>query len=178
MANNIVFDTLSTIDDTNNYGGITSLPPAAYIASTNGTAINCQGYEAVTLILSLGAYTDGNFAFYLADSPDDNDDFTPVLATSGLILPLNANGAINPQLAFPYSISDTDYTITDANYHHWTGAGNTGNTFWVGYVGVNQWVQPQMYCDDTTDGMIFSMSILLGWPHTAPTRLWDGNQVG
>lgn len=57
----------------NNLDLVQSLAPAARKVSANGAGANLQGYGAAMAIVSIGAYTNGDFTFKLQESNDDGD---------------------------------------------------------------------------------------------------------
>lgn len=80
------------LDQKNQIDAVSTLAPAARTASANGTGVDLQGFEAATMIIVVGAITDGNHAVTIEES-DDNTTFTAVAASNliGSLVNLVAN---------------------------------------------------------------------------------------
>lgn len=170
---------MATVDQANNFKIVQSLAPDFYNTTPACTAVDTSGYEAVTIELSIGDYVDMSFGFYLQTSTT-NGGYTAILPATDFLdgqtlFPLNPQTGAGAQTFFPYSTSNTDYTVTAANHATWAN-----KTWWIGYAGSFEWVQPVVIrtAAGGMTGMAFGINVILGWPHTAPTRLVDPNQVG
>lgn len=143
---------MAKMDLASNMYSYNTVTPKVVTTNQTGIGVDAQGYESVTFVLATGAYTDGNYAVQLEDS-DDNTTYTPVLASSGLLINVEN---------FPYSATSTDYKITSLV--------SQNEVFWVGYAGPKRYVRGRIYANGATSGMLFAGSILLGSPHSAPTQ--------
>lgn len=163
---------MATIDMANNILIKQCTDPDVYTSAPASLVVDTAGYESVTIELSLGAYTDGNWGFYIQTSNVSNDaGFNPVFEATAIVTgeQLFPYSSTTP-MYFPYSTSDTNYTVTTDAWE--------ANTYWIGYSGPNRWIQPVVIASDVTDGMYFGINVILGFPHTSPTRLVSPNQVG
>ncbi len=70
---------MTTRDLKSNINAVQSLAPAARTASANGASADLREYDSALALLSLGAYTDGEYSFKLQES-DDDSTFTDVVA--------------------------------------------------------------------------------------------------
>jgi len=59
---------------------VTTLPAATYDTTTDGTAVDTRGYDAVEVVLTLGEYADDSHVLTIEDS-NDGQSFTPASAT-------------------------------------------------------------------------------------------------
>ena len=128
-----------------------SINPQAVTGDVTGGTVDAQGYEAVTFVLSTGAYTDGEYAVLLEES-DTGSSWAAIEQGSGLL--------INEE-NFPYSEDAMDFLIT--------GAASQNTNFWIGYAGPKRYVRMRIYETMAMTGMLFSCACILGDPHSAPT---------
>jgi len=63
---------MANFDQANDLSPAQSLVPAAYTANANGTGVDLQGFEAATVIVDVGAITDGTHVVSLEESDDDS----------------------------------------------------------------------------------------------------------
>ena len=68
------------MDMYNNIDVAQSLAPATYTASTNGSSVDLQGYQAATVVVSAGTITDGTHAIEVQESTDGST-FTAVASS-------------------------------------------------------------------------------------------------
>lgn len=73
---------MTTRDLKSNIDAEQSLAPAARTASANGTGVDLRGHDSALALISIGAYTDGEYSFKLQESDDDgvSDAYADVAA--------------------------------------------------------------------------------------------------
>lgn len=64
-------------DSENSFDFVQTLVPAARAATGTGVGVDLRGYDGATVVLSIGARTDGTFTPSIEES-DDNSTFTAV----------------------------------------------------------------------------------------------------
>ncbi len=69
----------SNVDLASDIGISQSIKPQVVNATTTGTAVDTMQYEAVCVVIEVGAWTDGSHAITIEDSAD-NSDFAAVAA--------------------------------------------------------------------------------------------------
>ncbi len=107
--------------------------------TTNGVIIDTQGYNALTLILTMGARTDGTF--------------TP-----------NVQHGDDPALADAATVDATDLVGTPA-----LAVLNTANSVKkIGYVGNKRYVRLQQVSTSVTSGATVGATAILGRPSVGP----------
>ena len=116
-----------------------TLAPKAYTTSTDGTGVDLRGYDAATVVLSVGAFTDGTHSFTLEESSDDSS-YTTVAAADivGSTLVLDSTGEMN-----------ADY--------------------WCGYIGSARYLRVASTISAVTTGAVYGATIIKGHPAYAPT---------
>ena len=132
---------------------IQTLVPKAYTASTNGNNIDRYrngGYQALTLMLLPGLWTDGTHAFVIEEA-DDNGSGAPgtfsTVAVADLLYDANANAA-----------GGTFTSITAA----------TTTVQRIDYIGRKRWVRTRYVATGTTTGAVFAVQGLLFSPAQYP----------
>ncbi len=116
-----------------------SINPGAKTASATGTAVATTGYEAVTFLVTIGAYTDGTHTLALEVS-DDNSTYGAAAADD---------------------IIGTFPAIS--------GAGQANATHLIGYKGISKYVRPKTTVAGATTGCVYGIAVLLGHPRYMPT---------
>lgn len=125
------------------YGNTTevqSLAPAARAASANGAAADLHGYIGALVLITAGAWTDGEHSFALQDS-DDGQAFTAVAA------------------------KDLQGTLPTIDSEA-TG----GRVYAAGYVGSKRYLRVVATVEDAEVGAVYGAVIVRSHPRTAPTR--------
>ena len=143
---------MAKIDQASNIFIERSIDPQEVTDDVTGETVDTQGYESVTFVLTTGAYADGQYAILLEDSDTGSGGWTEIPADSGRII---------NESNFPYSASDTDYTITSDVSEE--------TNFWIGYTGDKRYVRMMIYEDMANNGFGISSICILGNPHSAPT---------
>lgn len=123
-------DLRSNIDAAN------SLPPAARIATANGSGVDLRGYESAMALVHFGTWTDGTHTPSLQES-DDNSTFTAVAA------------------------ADQQGSFTAVS-----SAGGNNTVQRVGYVGAKRYTRVIMTVAGATTGAVSSATIVRGQPAT------------
>ena len=118
------------LSEKENFDVAVSLTHAARTATTNGSAVDLQGYQAATLVVNAQAWTDGTHAFKLQDSPD-NSTWTDVAA------------------------AQLDGTGPSIN-----AAGGQLTTYKVGYLGNQRYIRAVQTCSGTTTGAIIGAIVV------------------
>ena len=62
---------MTTRDLKSNIDAVQSLAPAARTASANGTGVDLREHDSAIALVSIGAYTNGEFSLKLQESDDD-----------------------------------------------------------------------------------------------------------
>jgi len=118
-----------------------SLYPAARTNGTvNGTAADLRGYDAVMIVVSFGAWTDGTHTPSVQHSVD-NSTYTTCAA------------------------SDLDGTLTAVS-----SSGGSNTVQQVGYIGAQRYVRVVMTTSGATTGALSSASVIAGAPRNAPVQ--------
>jgi len=122
---------------------IQSLAPAARVTGTaTGTAVDLQGFDGAVIAVSFGAYTDGTHTPTIVHS-DDNETFETCVYGADLDGPSDL-AAVSGSL----------------------GANTVQQ---IGYSGAKRYVAVVMTTTEATTGALSSASVLVGYPHRAPT---------
>jgi len=120
-----------------------SLAPAARVTGTyTGTAVDTRGYDGAIIAVSFGAYTDGTHTPTVLHSSDGT---TYTACTFG---------------------TDTDGAADLAAVSSSSGANAIQQ---IGYIGGKRYVAVVMTVTGATTGALSSASVILGYPHRAPT---------
>lgn len=132
---------------------IQTLLPKAYTAASNGNNIDRYrngGYNALTLMLLPGLWTDGTHGFVIEEA-DDNGSGAPgtyaTVATTDLLYDANANAA-----------GGTFTSITAA----------TTTVQRIDYIGRKRWVRARNTVTGATTGAVFAVVGLLFSPAIYP----------
>ncbi len=119
---------------------VTTLPAATYDTTTDGTAVDTRGYDAVEVVLTLGEYADDSHVLTIEDS-NDGQSFTPASATDIV-------GDDWPALV-------DDATLDE-------------ETIRVGYTGARRYLRVSTTVTGTGGGSPYGAVIVLGLPKAAP----------
>jgi len=109
--------------------------------NTDGTAVDTQGFNSVTAVISAGpsgAYTDGTYTVTVLEGDTSGGSFTA---------------------------TDSSQMVTQSGTEAITADNENG---WVGYVGIKRWVKIRIVSTSTSSGAYLGGNILLGHPHNAP----------
>lgn len=132
---------------------IQTLLPKAYTAGSNGSNIDRYrngGYNALTLMLLPGLWTDGTHAFVIEEADDDgtgNPSTYGTVAATDLLYDANANAG-----------GGTFTSITAA----------TTTVQRIDYIGRKRWVRVRNTASGATTGAVFAVVGLLFSPNILP----------
>lgn len=135
MAQNEIYHNLKVIQ---------AMAPKAVSADDTGSAIDLLGFDSILVELSVGAVTDGVYAFELQESDTTvSGDFT--------------------------AVADGDLIGTEKTGIA-TGAGNGGNAVYkLGYIGNKRYIRYKITETSAgTTGMLAAVTVVLGNPAHAP----------
>lgn len=119
-------------------GVVQSVAPAAHTADATGSSADLQGFEAATVVIDLGVWTDGTHTFEVQESSDDNT-FTAV-ADADLI-------GTEPVM----DAADEDLTIHT-----------------LAYIGSKQFIRVNATVASATTGAVYGVSIARGEARERP----------
>jgi len=128
-------------DMKSNVGAEVSIAPLLRTTSVNGTGVDLRDYDSATVLISVGACTDGAFAFEVQES-DDNSSFSAV----------SDDNLIGTE---PTIDSDDDNTVKRVGY--------VGSKRYIRVVATETGGSPS-----PATGCAFGATVLLGHPHIAP----------
>lgn len=117
---------------------VQSLAPAARTASANGSSADLANYDSATVLIDVGAFTDGSHTFEVQES-DDDSTFTAVAAAD--------------------LIGDSEPVVD--------GAADDDQIYKIGYVGSKRYLRVATTVSGTTTGAVYGAQILRGNPRKA-----------
>ena len=142
-------------DLSNNIVPVNSIINATKTAAANGTGVDLQGYEAASVVVSVGAEGDtlaANLNFQISlEHSDDNSTFTDcaqadiidgTIAADGVFLILDGTGTAGSSDGNPDTV---------------------GGTWWIGYVGGKRYIRAVIAKTGThSNGTPISVLVLKG----------------
>ncbi|MCG3197091.1 MAG: hypothetical protein GHCLOJNM_01575 [bacterium] len=127
-------------DQKNRLSAKNSLNSAVYTTGTsNGTGVDLAGYDAATVVISAGAYTNGTHTIHLEDSAD-NSSYTDVAAG--------------------YLIGSA--VVLD-------GTPDQNKAYTIGYIGSKRYLRVASVIGSGATGAHYSATVIRGLPASMPT---------
>ncbi|TPM36629.1 hypothetical protein [Mesorhizobium sp. B2-3-5] len=134
-----------------------SLAPALRITTATGTAIDRTGFESVTFVVHVGAWTDGQHIVYFEHSDDGSTYYTCL--EDDLV---GATVNLTTGEKWGVTIEDDGSSPTAPTYHN--------ENILIGYVGDRQYIRPKSYIDDAPNtGAFIGVDAILGHASKRPT---------
>lgn len=122
----------------NSMGAEITINPAAYTATETGSGVDLQGFEGATVLIVVGAWTDGTHAFEVQESSDDST-YT--------------------------AVSDDDLLGSEPTVD---AADEDETVYRVGYVGTERYIRVVATLSSATSGAEFSAIVAKGFPRKSP----------
>ena len=125
-------------DMKNNLDGISSIDPASYTATTNGSGIDLHNFDGALVVFQAGAADTGNGDEIYIPSVEESDDNANYSAVAALDL----EGSLIPM------------------------TGNSLQR--IGYKGARRYIRASLTLGGTTPSIAASALVVRGFPHQAP----------
>ncbi len=126
------------ISDRETFDVAHSLQPGVRNATAAGAAVDLQNFNAATILVTAGAWTDGTHAVTILESADN--------ATFAAVPAAQLDGAL-PSV---------------------TGGGSASQTYRLGYLGNKRYLRVDVTVAGATTGAVIAATVLRRWARKAP----------
>lgn len=126
-------------DIKNNLDGVSSMDPASYTATTNGSGVDLRDYDGAMVVFQAGTADTGNGNETYTPSVDESDDNSSYSAVAA---------------------SDLEGTLSNMT---------ANSVQRIGYTGSKRYVRAVLTLGGTTPSIDASALVVRGLPHRAPT---------
>lgn len=130
---------MTAIDLYHNIDAVQSIPPALYAAAQTGAAVDLKDFNSATVLIDVGAWTDGTHTIIVEESALPASGFAPV--------------------------ADADLLGTEPVID---GADDDAQLYLIGYVGSKRYIRV-VTTENGGTGAVLGAAVIRGAPRVAPT---------